>query len=87
MKIFKYQLAIVDDQTVVMPSRSKVLSVQFQSGNLCMWALVDPKSETATRDIRIIGTGNQIDDSRTVGDFIGTVQQGRFVLHVFDTTK
>ena len=59
MKIYKYTLEITDQQTVMLPPGSRVLSAKEQNGALCMWAMVDPagaNSESYT--FYIVGTGN-----------------------------
>jgi hypothetical protein len=45
-RIFKYPLSITDFQTVKMPVKSKVLTVQIKKGKLFVWGMVNP-SETA----------------------------------------
>ena len=86
MRIYKYQLEITDEQHVAMPRGAKLLSVQVQRGVCCLWALVgedlDADDMDSTRLIRIVGTGNPTDI--TDEPFIGMVQMGQFMWHVFD---
>ena len=85
-RIWKWELEITDLQTIAVPRDPSFLSVQFQSGTLCLWALVDPDEPKRKYAIRIIGTGNPISDPPlSANRFIGTVQQfnGELVWHVF----
>jgi len=87
MKIFKYVLQEVDVQTVEMPVRAQILSVQECRDQLCLWALVDDNSGLEYRTIAVVGTGNQMPDfdNHTL-QFIGTAQRyaGQLVWHVFE---
>ena len=57
------------------------------SGNICVWAIVDPETEIDKRveyDILQIGTGwdfsqNEFDNM----EFIGTVKEGPYMWHIF----
>ncbi len=81
--IWKYPFDVTDHVIVKVPAQSKVLCVQMQGGRPCIWVLVDPSSaRTESLHLRVIGTGHQhvlIDGER----YIGTVQDGQFVWHVF----
>lgn len=80
--IYKYPLEVTDEQIIDMPGSARLLSVQMQRGVVCLWAWVDPNAIPKKRHIVIIGTGNPI--SFFPGEFVGAVQQGQFVWHVFD---
>lgn len=83
--IWKYNLAIQDNQILTMPHDAQILSVANQNGNLCLWAMVDPEANPVKRCIEIIGTGNPINtDIGTDREFIGTVVINPFVWHVFE---
>jgi len=82
MRIYKYELKIQDRQNITMDWDARLLSVQFQDGKLCLWAMVDTNSWKSHRTIRIVGTGMDFDPDGLV--FIGTVQQDGFVWHVFE---
>lgn len=87
MKIFKYPLQIVDQQTIMLSVSAKVLSVDNQRGSLCLWALVDPLDGLiAPRRIFVHGTGHDIPVASAVSNkqFIGTVLMEPFVWHVFE---
>lgn len=80
--IYKYPLILEGRQTLALPLMFFTpLDVQFQGDQLCLWALVEPDSQTFTVDIYIYGTGQTIPG--LPGEYLGTVQQGQFVWHVF----
>jgi hypothetical protein len=83
-KIFKYELNIEDDNSLVLPQGYKILDVQMQWSQLVLWALVDPKENVSMVNIKIYGTGHTVNDN--VGDYIGTFQcnGGVVVGHVFE---
>lgn len=84
--IWKYPLKVVDQQTIRMPERAQILSVQTQNGTPCIWALVQPDAVLLPRTINTFGTGHPIDGNP--GAFVGTyqLQGGALVLvfHVFE---
>lgn len=87
MKIFKYELEIVDRQEILIQDGARVLCAQVQNKNLYLWAMVDDtKQPTMQLPVHIVGTGNPI--SRDVSGlnsvaYIGTVQMPPFVWHIF----
>lgn len=85
MRIFKYPLEITDQQDITLPYNSKILSCQMQGDALQLWALVDEETDVfCEKTIRIIGTGNPINDYDSTFKFISTVQDDRdFVWHIF----
>jgi hypothetical protein len=93
-KIFKYNLEVVDKQTIKLPPGSRVLSVMNQRDNIVLYALVHPinnKNLIEDVSIRIVGTGHDIDffipnPNLTDGyKFLGTVSlhDGALMFHVF----
>jgi len=80
--IHKFPLKLTDSQQIKMPERAEILSVQMQGGVPCIWAQVDTDYDLETRLFYIYGTGHRMDDF-AVMKFIGTVQEGQFVWHVF----
>lgn len=85
MKIYKFPLEIVDEQQIRMiPKGCKYLSVQNQHGTICLWVLGDFEGRTyvGSTTIRIVGTGNPFPDANEC-HYIGTVQDGGLVWHVF----
>ena len=84
MKIYKYVLLIADEQTIEIPLGSKILCVQNQKEDLCIWAEVNPKNNLVKRTFLVIGTGHNTPNSRD--NYIGTVQtlNGNLVWHVYE---
>jgi hypothetical protein len=81
MTIWKYSLTLLDEQQIQIPEGAKILSVQIQNDEICIWALVDTERPKETRSIGIIGTGNPCWCPNW--NYIGTVQQDAFVWHIF----
>lgn len=82
--IWKVALTITGKQIITVPAYGKILSVQLQAGVVCLWVEVDPTLPRVKRTIRIFGTGHPMNEEER--QFIGTVQQGQFVWHVFEET-
>lgn len=82
-KIYKYILEITDFQTVEIPGLQLLLGAQFQNGQLCVWALVDPDKLKSNIPFWIFGTGNPLSDVIEDIDYFKTVQQGPLVWHIF----
>ena len=83
--VYKYHLEIEDEQVVLLPTGSRILTVQQQNNNIFLWALVNPTSPNKQAfTIRIHGTGHAISDSDEL-EYINTVQLygGKLVFHVF----
>lgn len=91
-KIYKYSLELTPSQEIWLPQHAQILSVQAQTlvkapgyemQQLMLWAMVNP-DESAPKDklcIEIYPTGNEVD---LVGrSYLGTVQLGPTVWHVF----
>lgn len=72
-KIFKYILSATDTQRVKLYREAKILSVQIQGGEICVWARVNPSAPTQDVDFDIFGTAHPI-PAKYPGTFIGTVQ-------------
>lgn len=84
MKIWKYELEITDVQFITIPMiRLHFLSAQMQNGKLCVWVKGMPVKDDAKRvTFYIYGTGLTVDDD-DIKEYIGTVQDGSMVWHVF----
>jgi len=84
--IFKYPIQIADDFTLDMPGGARILTVQLQNGNPYIWAIVEDTIPLLTYSFRVIGTGNPFSpDYRD--RYIGTVQTGPFVWHIFEVSE
>lgn len=80
--IFKYSLALIDEQEVQMPGSPELFKVGLDpAGELCVWALVDPKQPQRLQKFFVVGTGYPV--PRDAHNWIGRVNQGAFVWHVF----
>lgn len=83
--IYKYPLQLTLHQFVRMPVGAKVLDVQYQGDQLCLWALADPRNAPVKRSIHLSGTGcpfDTCDPDKAI--HLATVQRLAFVWHVFD---
>lgn len=87
-RVYKYPIEITGCVKVTMPKGAKVLNVLWVKGELCIYALVDPKAEEENRNFRIFGTGHNISDTFN-GEYIGTFLScgGCFVFHLFEEKK
>lgn len=86
--VYKYEFAVNDDVRVQMPHGAKVLSVGSQKTNhICVWALVHPENPLVSHFFRVCGTGHPItpEDGICAEGFVGTVFDGPFAWHVFQT--
>jgi hypothetical protein len=84
MKIYKYMLLPFQQNRLHIGSSAKPIHVGADpSGELCLWALVDPR-ESLIRTFMVLPTGDEVDS-----DFphIGSVTIGDYVWHVFETTS
>lgn len=81
--IYKYTLEFTDEtQEVLIHKNATILTAQFQFGNICVWAAVDPDEPYEHRKFVIIGTGHGTVPSSA--NYVGTVQQSSYVWHVFE---
>jgi len=85
--IWKYDINMSDDQTVMMTDGAEIIALEMHEGTLCLWAIIDTyRSWFTSRRIRIVGTGYEIVFPLKTAKHIGTVLEndGEFVWHVFD---
>lgn len=90
--IWKFELELEREPTVDMPIGARVLSVGTQGTSfdrkLVVWAHVpDSTAKTEERHFFVLGTGNDIPWRLEESTFIGTVQMGALVWHVWDQRK
>ena len=86
MKIYKYVIPILDgEQEIQLIEGTQILSVQLQANSIseriCMWAGVPDSGPVVVRSFQVVGTGEVVTGRHR---FLGTVQQGPFVWHVFE---
>jgi len=88
--IWKFEIDLSSDAprtsvggwVVRMPAGSRILRVGTQRPRvIAIWALVDPAGEGRDVPIDVFGTGNPVVDA--VGVYLGGVDDGPFVWHVF----
>lgn len=74
-----------DAFTVSLPRNARILSVQTQLGNPCMWVYLDDLDAKEDRKFMTIGTGHNGDAVRNMR-FVGTFQLegGALVFHLFE---
>lgn len=81
--VWKYKLGLEKEtQSIKMPRWSTILDVQLQDGEPVMWALVDPNASMIERLFIWVFTGEKSDDWNY--DYIGTIQVGPMVYHLFE---
>lgn len=82
--VFKYPFEITDHFGINLPRGARILKVETQNGQPCMWALVDTAKPTLPYGFYIFGTGHQMDAGMAmIGEHVATFQQGPLVWHVF----
>jgi hypothetical protein len=80
--VWKFQVAIDDVPTAIeMPELAEVVHVDSQAGGLWLWALVVPDRPSEIRRFVVHGTGHSVPHSHL---YVGTVQMGPLVWHVFE---
>lgn len=88
MKIYKYDLAVRDVQTVAMPRGAQLLHVAVQDREadydrrIQLWAAVDTSEEVEQRTFFVVGTGHDCPGPDRA-EYVGTVLDDTFVWHVF----
>lgn len=80
--IHKFKLSITDEQIIQTQGLGKMLCVQVQNDEICLWAEAFTTMNSYPRKISIIGTGNPM--SNTTRNYIGTVQLSGFMWHVYE---
>ena len=85
--IYKFTLpACTGKYLLPMQEGSKILDVQFQNGDIVIWAIVSPEKYKVNRKIEIYFTGRSLPVDP--GEYIGTVQSTTgLVYHLFDMTN
>lgn len=83
--VYKYTFQILDDFEILIPTGARILHVDVQRGQPCIWALVDPNAVDEVRKFHLAGTGHPIYDKvfeyRHVGTFM--MENGALVFHLF----
>lgn len=82
--IHKFELLPIDDgDGIEIGQSAQILSVGFQDGKLCLWALVDTEREKFYRYFYVFGTGHAYDVPSL--HFVGHARmEGPLELFVFE---
>jgi hypothetical protein len=82
--IWKFPAPIDNEVVIHMPKGAKVLCVQMQHGDPCLWAEVDSEAEVEPMRFFWRGTGHSVEFPFLVG-YVGTVQMmdGTLVFHLY----
>lgn len=85
--VYKYPLSLDREQTLKIPAGSNIISAQFQTGTLCVWAEVETVYPFEMRTVWIIGTGHELPPVQRAPRYISTVQQlgGALVWHIYES--
>lgn len=71
-----------DRPLIKMPFGARVLTVQMQDDQPCVWAEVDDDAMLVERRFVIVGTGTE--KPRDALRYLGTWQQSGFVFHLYE---
>ena len=82
-KVFKRILSLQDSQVIELQCYSKVLSVQMQGDDICLWYLCNPEECMEERKFCIHETEHEVGNGWDI-KFLGTVQNNGLVWHVFE---
>jgi len=83
--IYKYALdSCAFQSTIQMPKETKILHVDSQHDDICLWAEVDPTVELEDRIFKIFGIGWEIPARNR--KYLGTakISDDRFIFHVYE---
>lgn len=84
MRIFKYELELLNEIQRMQVRKGTLLCVQAQQGKIQLWSLVDDDEAFMDVDVLILGTGIFFRDQEIrTKIYLGTVQCGSYVWHVF----
>jgi len=85
-EIWKFELDMIESDTIDMPIGAEILTVQAQNGFPCLWALVDPLTLTEKRffEEKVATVYSLKSDIDRV--YLGTYKlyNGSLVFHVFE---
>lgn len=84
--IYKYTLRFSDRQTVQMPANAQILSIQNQTSDPVIWAVVDTDQPMVERRFHMFGTGMQATHVDNL-HYLASVQFGPFVWHFFEEPR
>jgi hypothetical protein len=86
MEIWKFPLKLQPRTAVEMPEMAELLHVGIQATDqdetICLWASCHPDMPRDFRYFSVVATGERLPSG--LKKYLGTVQMGRFVWHVFE---
>lgn len=83
--IWKFPLKMQGVQTLDIPEGAVILHIELQYGQVCVWALVNPKAKKTHRTFAMYGTGQLLDVSAEEEHiFTFSQDEGSFIWHVFE---
>lgn len=68
--IFKYQMPVLEEFTMILPKGAQIIRVQDQGGMFWMWAVVNTNTPEEIRKFRAFKTGAKIPDGLVL-EYIG----------------
>lgn len=90
MKIFKYKMFHDSRQLIQLPEGFRILSVQTQREQACLWVLVNGKeTKRVMHELLTFSTGEEIQINQDDYEFLGSLQYGNglLVFHTFISRK
>lgn len=89
MVVWKFPIDMVDEFAIDMPEGARILTVQIQRQQPCLWVLCDPSKPIETRVFRLAGTGHALGWPLGLLAYVGTFQVagGSLVFHVFEMVQ
>lgn len=83
--IWKFPLKLISVQQVEMPMGARILSAHMQRGIPCIWAEIsDPKAPKEAKEIHIIGTGHEFNNSGLVPIGTTMTDDHSLVWHIYE---
>ena len=85
--IWKYPLAQSGTQRIQIPQEGRILAVQTQHDEPCLWVEVNTSKQRETRTFKCFETGHSLGSNP--GYYLGTLQlySGSLVLHVYEQRR
>ena len=81
--VHKYPVSYSGLFYIELPEGAEFLTVQIQNGKPQMWFRVDDTHYVRAQYFGIVGTGLDMDKKIEHAPYLGTVQEGSFVWHLF----
>ncbi len=85
-EVWKYELPPQDSFALMMPVGAKILIMQEQGGQPCIWARVNPEAAKEIVPFYFVETGESLPSGEGFEyEYVGTRQTGAYirVLHLF----